>query len=306
LTKDLRIELLSPDLLQKHPVILREISQLAIALGKELGWSYWVDLIWILTRLKELQLPQGSTILDAGGGLGLLQFVLAVRGFKVISIDFSNRDPHFLHRWAFDIDFNKQEKLSPATTYQDHVGTSNSSRRKLKVLLNKVTKSRFSLSGYITLLVNQRMKRSARGAIFMIQADIHDMHSIEQFSVDAVVSCSVIEHMDPRRIPEAIEECRRVLKPNRPIILTTSAAKEKDWFHEPSKGWCFTKETIGSFFKKTEAPGKWEGGDQFLLEYQRSEELKRRLASSYFMSGDNGMPWGIWDPQYIPAGVVSF
>ena len=271
-----------------------------------MGWSYWVDIIWILTRLEELNLPQGATILDAGGGLGLLQYVLAARGYKVISIDFSNRDPHFLHRWAFDIEVVNQRKPRPTTTYQEHVGTSNRYRRNLKALLDKVTKSRFNLIGYITLLVNQRIKRSARGAIFMIQADIRHMHSIERHSVDAVISCSVIEHMEPRLIPEAIEECRRVLKPNRPIILTTSAAEEKDWFHEPSKGWCFTKETIGSFFEKTEASGKWEGFDRFLSEYIRSEELKRRLASSYFVGGENGMPWGIWDPKYIPAGVVSF
>ena len=27
------------------------------------------------------------------------------------------------------------------------------------------------------------------------------------------------------------------------------------------------------------------------------------LADFYFRSGDNGMPWGNWDPQYMPVGV---
>ena len=34
-------------------------------------------------------------------------------------------------------------------------------------------------------------------------------------------------------------------------------------------------------------------------------ELRDNLASFYFRSGDNGMPWGKWDPQYQPVGVCK-
>ena len=30
-----------------------------------------------------------------------------------------------------------------------------------------------------------------------------------------------------------------------------------------------------------------------------------RLAAFYARSGDNGMPWGKWDPQYQPVGVCK-
>jgi hypothetical protein len=34
-------------------------------------------------------------------------------------------------------------------------------------------------------------------------------------------------------------------------------------------------------------------------------ELRENLASFYFRSGENGMPWGKWDPQYQSVGVLK-
>ena len=34
-------------------------------------------------------------------------------------------------------------------------------------------------------------------------------------------------------------------------------------------------------------------------------ELRGKLADFYYQSGKNGMPWGKWDPQYQPVGVVK-
>ena len=31
--------------------------------------------------------------------------------------------------------------------------------------------------------------------------------------------------------------------------------------------------------------------------------LARWLDPVYFSSGDTGMPWGVWKPQYLPVGV---
>ena len=42
-----------------------------------------------------------------------------------------------------------------------------------------------------------------------------------------------------------------------------------------------------------------------LFEEMRKEgnQLHQRLAPVYFRSGDNGMPWGKWEPQYQPVGI---
>ena len=35
----------------------------------------------------------------------------------------------------------------------------------------------------------------------------------------------------------------------------------------------------------------------------RRSVVRDNLARFYFQSGDNGMPWGKWDPQYQSVGV---
>ena len=45
--------------------------------------------------------------------------------------------------------------------------------------------------------------------------------------------------------------------------------------------------------------------DELLNSLKSSTELREKLAQIYFQSGDNGMPWGKWDPQYQPVGVCK-
>jgi hypothetical protein len=90
------------------------------------------------------------------------------------------------------------------------------------------------------------------------------------------------------------------------MALTVSAAREEDWFSENAKGWCFTAASLRELF---DTPTKDlfgpEDYDLVMAELQKSRELEKRLASSYFISGDNGMPWGIWDPKYVPVGIMK-
>jgi hypothetical protein len=36
-----------------------------------------------------------------------------------------------------------------------------------------------------------------------------------------------------------------------------------------------------------------------------SEEIKDRLSPVYKYYGNNGMPWGRWDPQYLLVGISA-
>ena len=38
-------------------------------------------------------------------------------------------------------------------------------------------------------------------------------------------------------------------------------------------------------------------------ELRESQILREQLAPMYFDSGESGMPWGVWDPQYVPVGL---
>jgi hypothetical protein len=44
--------------------------------------------------------------------------------------------------------------------------------------------------------------------------------------------------------------------------------------------------------------------DRLFSDLRACAELRDNLASFYFKSGSNGMPWGVWDPQYQSVGVL--
>ena len=45
--------------------------------------------------------------------------------------------------------------------------------------------------------------------------------------------------------------------------------------------------------------------DELLAALRGCAELRDNLAGFYKQSDQNGMPWGIWDPQYQPVGVCK-
>ncbi len=92
------LELLSPSLLAKDPEKVREVELLQRALWREIGWHYLVDLVWVLQIIGTLGLPSGAKILDAGAGRGLLQYLLAARGYEVTSVDYYPFNPPVLTR----------------------------------------------------------------------------------------------------------------------------------------------------------------------------------------------------------------
>ena len=82
------IVLLDESLIHEYPDLAMEVLGFAAKFGKRLGWHYLLDLIWIL---KGLDISRGMTVLDAGAGNGLLQYVLAHKGCNVISADMTKR-----------------------------------------------------------------------------------------------------------------------------------------------------------------------------------------------------------------------
>ncbi|RKY40680.1 MAG: hypothetical protein DRP81_09100 [Candidatus Omnitrophota bacterium] len=45
----------------------------------QFGWHYILDLAWIISHID---IPPGCKILDAGAGGGILQYLLAIRGYR--------------------------------------------------------------------------------------------------------------------------------------------------------------------------------------------------------------------------------
>ena len=79
-----KIELLSVDLLDQNRRLVEDLRELADSLGIELGWHFLMDFTWTLSQLEAYA---GMKVLDAGEGIGLLQWFLASKGAEVISAD---------------------------------------------------------------------------------------------------------------------------------------------------------------------------------------------------------------------------
>jgi SAM-dependent methyltransferase len=60
-----------------------------------------------------------------------------------------------------------------------------------------------------------------------VQADLTDLPQADE-SFDAVFCISVIEHLPEDRIPLAMQELRRVLRPGSPLLLTTDYYEDAD------------------------------------------------------------------------------
>jgi hypothetical protein len=89
-------------------------------------------------------------------------------------------------------------------------------------------------------------------------------------------------------------------------LATLGAARVADWFHLPSKGWCYTEATLRSCFDlPISARSNYSQYEKLFKSLRDCNELKANLASFYKQSGENGMPWGVWDPQYQVVGVCK-
>jgi len=301
------MEILSPSILKKYNEEIEEVDLMCKRLASEVGWHYILDLVWIL---KEIDLEPGATILDAGAGNGILQFILSERGYNVISVDFSSRRIPLLAPLAFPIkDIGGQKYRHEYISHLKNQGLNITELQDLKVnflkLFYKLKKIGVMALGFPFFSLSYFAGLRKPGIISYFCLDMSKMEPLANSSVDAVVSLSAIEHMEPATIGNAVQEFKRVLKPKGKIIITTSAAEEKDWFHKPSKGWCFGEESIKKLFDfDSETLSNWNLYRELMKQFSESEELKKRIPFCYKLSGENGMPWGIWDPKYLPVGIV--
>ena len=86
---DEELSILGLDLFSRRAGEMGFVSEMQKLLNMSIGWHYYLDLAWILHRIRRL--PAGSLILDAGAGYGLAQLLLAELGYNVISVDYRPR-----------------------------------------------------------------------------------------------------------------------------------------------------------------------------------------------------------------------
>jgi SAM-dependent methyltransferase len=289
-----RFEYLDPDALMARPEF-RDVERfLRATRRREIGWHYVIDLTWIYGQARGW--PQGGRVLDAGGGAGPAQFLLAEMGFDVVNVDLAHTLPRAPWRRRYAVSLERLPSYEP-TAYVDHLratyGKAGSPRWRLLGDLRK----RWRVGRWRTAAG----LRSAPGALRLVEGNVCAMPELADGSFDAVVSLSALEHVPAAELPRALAEIRRVLKPGAAWAVTTSATPlPQSWFHEPSRGWCFSADDLARHFNAT---GMASDAAQVLEHYRGCAYLREHLAGFYRKSGQNGMPWGKWDPQYVPVGI---
>ncbi len=289
-----KIEIPSVELLDRHREVVNTLWKVSRATRVEPGWHYLLDLTWIAENLGPVS---GRIILDAGAGMGLMQWYLIEQGAaEVISADRGRRSGLPLGmRARYAVRGLRPADLDPAWS----VLKGNVARA------SGVGKAVYALRGLAGLALTALPKRFT-GQVTIYNQDLTHMPEIADNSLDAVVAVSSLEHNSPEGLQKVVAEIMRKLKPGGKLLATLCAGRDADWFHAASQGWCYTDTTLRRLFDlPTDTPSNYDRHDELLASLRNCAELRDKLAKIYFKSGDNGMPWGKWEPQYQPVGVCK-
>ena len=311
-------ELLNSDLLKKRDY-LNKIDYWLSVMNRTQGWHYDLDIIWLIKNLKKYNINEGSTILDAGAGLGITQFILASMGYNIISLDFSKREIPQLSKNIFEIDIDDQKikgykhDYMGSVNYNGYSKSDNYLNKLVDVLFKKnfeekiiLLKSILSNSyNKVFNILEKKKNHKNFGKIKFIRAPFHDM-PLKNNEVDSIVSVSALEHSDLNLLTKNLKEFKRVTKKNNPILITTSStSKSNDIYHDKTKGWCFSKKTLNKIISSKEnIEFDYYDVEQNLLD---NKFFRKRIPSYYtsdpesefYKSSFNHLP-------YLPVGIKIF
>ncbi len=214
----------------------------------------------------------------------------------VISVD---REPRFFSRiqreWCPIVDFYT-EMLSICKDALHSITSKTEETFKSPRVMFRVTEA----------LVLGNPEPAGSGKVRVLEGNLMNLSMVESHSVDAVVSISSLEHNTPEDLRVVVGELRRVLKPGGKFVATLAASDRSDWFHEPSRGWCYTEATFRNIFGlNASTTSNFDQYPALLEEVRTCEFLRTHLSTFYFRSDNNGMPWARWDPKDMSAGVMQ-
>ena len=307
------IELLDIDLLEDKELLM-EIDHWLEVFNWPNGWHYDLDIIWIVRQLEKNNILPGSTILDAGAGYGMTQFLLAARGYNIISLDFTKRDLPKKARGIFNIEIIENDMGSYKSEYLEYM-TYGKSTNEFIHLLNSVPKAILhpvkamnslnkKLKSFIEYHNEKKKNHEKFGKIQFLRGTFNKI-PLNSNAVDALISISAFEHNKYDNMQDSIEEFNRVIKDDCLMFITTSAARDKDWFQEASKGWNFTKETLSSWFKISNENIDFNY-DVKCREISNSKKLSNRLDFYYKNKNNSIIPNGdLKNIEYIPVGIIK-
>ena len=306
-TRD-KIEILSVELLDQQRDLVNQLKESASSLILEFGWHYLLDITWIITQLANVK---GKRVVDAGAGIGIMQWHLAGGGAEVASIDRLNRaDLPLRFRSKYSIQGLRPQDLNPPLSTLKLSRSGSISGRSDSNLPGKIVRFGNRLAE-LTVYYSSKLNRKDNpevpyGKVIIYNQDLANLVDIESDSIDAVVAVSALEHNSLENLEQVFAEIMRILKPGAPLIATLVTAGHEDRWHEPSSGWCLSEASLKRIFRiDGEASSNFTRYEELFSMLVNCDELKDNLAGFYFKSGNNGMPWGEWSPKYQPVGIYK-
>jgi ubiquinone/menaquinone biosynthesis C-methylase UbiE len=272
----------------------------------QIGWHYLIDLTWIYTCFKDRS--PGLRVLDAGGGTGPTQFLLAELGHKVTNIDLLHRPPAPWQYRRYDMTITTLSSYR-TTGYVNHLqslgGKGVVARARDLVTRHpwiRSLRSPRAIARHDAWRQTVALGETPIGNIDLVTGNLSALPELESGQFDAVVSLSALEHIPTDALRPSVAELKRLLKPEAIWAVTTSGTeRSKTWWHEPSRGFCFSETDLANLFDAS--AGEQMHPKEILKKYKNNVYLRNHLASFYRKSGNNGMPWGQWNPTYIPCGI---
>ena len=272
----------------------------------EVGWHYLLDLTWQLKEIKSQNLPKGATIIDAGAGMGMMQFILASLGYNILSIDFNKQQIPFMYSAIFKIETeNVQDVNNEYITHlnKEYIADKNKSSLSIFLFMKRLTNRLNNKFIYVYIKTLFR----PYGKIKFLTADFSKLDFIKDNSIDAIVSTSAIEHNPTiEMVSSSINEFNRVLKKEKAMFITTSATNKSTWWHKPSKGHCFSEADLIKSFNIPNCQSNFDKYPNILSNIKNSNYLKVKIPSFYLNNPNCGMPNGIWNPTYNPVGIIKY
>ncbi len=284
-----KIELLGPALLNNHR-LLHRVKDIEKRLVLDLGWHYYLDLIWCRKQLPDD--VKGLTILDAGAGRGLMQWWLASEGATVISVDKGMQHgavPRRFRQWC-EVEGFRPGELEPHNDPLNLI--SFLPPRYLRGWAKKIRKT-----GMLT--------RRRKGRVQILRHALDDpglsavladgvSWKLPTLKVDHVISISALEHNSVDTMEASIANLMGCIKSGGKLIATVCASRDIDWYHDFYNAQCLTIETLMRLLRVS-------GRENFTTNWSKFDAIFDAVVNCQMLRERTRH----WNPTYQPVGIVK-
>lgn len=289
-----RLEILTVCCLDTLRLLVTEFEELSRELERGLGWHYLLDPSWSAHHLRNVR-PR-ATVLDAGAGLGLIQWHLARRGVNVISVDRGRRrlSSDRIRRGFRVRGLRPGDFPLRSVTFRDLLPLSHP----MSGLEKPPT-----IAGTPHRLRAPRERASEPTALRATEPT--NLAKIPDAFVNEILSASEIHHDDSEQLARNMSGPLNTPTPRGRSVSSVESASSGDGYHPPSRARVSTKEKPPQVFRLARSTRSCFGDfGRWLAEHRDHPELEE-VGPLHPTPEHHAIPRAWWDPAHIIAGLMN-